>query len=97
MGKYTFLLFKTLLITIFFFNFQKILGNEKFKAENSKSNEVRDWIELFKKEIRGVHPNEIGGKEEIKTDESMESKNSKKRIIDEIGTGLSDKAFILIL
>ena len=109
MGKYTFLLIKILLFTTFLVNSQKILGNDElnavdlnkientdaFEAKFSKENKVRDWIELFKKEIRNFNPNEIEVKEEINVNETMESKKSKERIIDEIGTGLSDKGMYL--
>ena len=109
MGKYTFLLIKILLFTTFLVNSQKILGNDElnavdlnkientdaFEAKFSKENKVRDWIELFKKEIRNFNPNEIEVKEEIKVNGTMESKKSKERIIDEIGTGLSDKGMYL--
>ena len=109
MGKYTFLLFKTLLFTTFLSNSLKILGNDELnavdlndidnkdqiQAQKSKENKVRDWIELFKKEIRNFNPNEIEVKEEIKVNGTMESKKSKERIIDEIGTGLSDKGIYL--
>jgi len=108
-GKYTFLLIKILLFTTFLVNSQKILGNDElnavdlnkientdaFEAKFSKENKVRDWIELFKKEIRNFNPNEIEVKEEIKVNGTMESKKSKERIIDEIGTGLSDKGMYL--
>ena len=90
-------------------NSQKILGkdelkavdsseienNSEFKAEDSKKNKVRDWIELFKKEIRKFNPNEIEVKQEIKVNRKMEIKKSKERIINEIGTGLSDKGIYL--
>ena len=87
MSKYTFLLFKTILFTAFLSNSLKILGNDglrkvdldnfdnkvEIKAQKSKKNEVRDWIELFKKEIRSVGPNEIEGNEEIKKSGKMET------------------------
>ena len=108
MSKYTFLLFKTFLVSAFLSNSLKILGNDELrevdpididnkdeiKAQKSKKNEVRDWIELFKKEIRSVDPNEIKDNEETKNG-TIESKDSRKRIIAEIGTGLSEKGMYL--
>jgi len=109
-SKYTFLLLKTLLYTTFLCNSQKIIGKEKFrevtlqeinikkgqiKTQNSKKNEVYDWIELFRKEIRSVDPNENEVNEEIKVNEKIESKDSRERIIEEIGTGLSEKGIYL--
>ena len=109
MGKYTFLLFKTLLITAFLSNSQNIIGKDKLKAvdhneienksankaQNSKKNEVYDWIELFRKEIRSVDPNEIEVNEKIKNSGAIESKYSKERLIEEIGAGLSEKGIYL--
>ena len=109
MSKYTFLLFKTLLITAFLGNSQNILGKDELKsvdlkeienkseikAQNSKKNEVYDWIELFRKEIRSVDPNEIEFNEKKKNRGAMESKNSKKRLIGEVGAGLSEKGIYL--
>ena len=71
MGKYTFSLFKTFLVTSFLGKSQKILGEDEIrsidpidienkstiKAQNSKKKDVYDWIELFRKEIRSVNPN----------------------------------------
>ena len=108
MSKYTFLLFKTFLVSAFLSNSLKILGNDELrevdpididnkdeiKAQKSKKNEVRDWIELFKKEIRSVDPNEIKDNEETKNG-TIESKDSRKSIIAEIGTGLSEKGMYL--
>ena len=109
MGKYTFLLFKTLLITAFLSNSQNIIGKDKLKAvdhneienksankaQNSKKNEVYDWIELFRKEIRSVDPNEIEVNEKIKNSGAIESKYSKERLIEVIGAGLSEKGIYL--
>ena len=107
MRKYTFILFKTFLFTSFFFNSQIVLGNEELKSaglnnidseeieEDSTKNEVSDWIELLKKEIKEVDLIEIEEKEDMKTDRSINNKDSKERIIEEIGTGLSDKGVYL--
>ena len=109
MSKYNFLLLKTFLLTAFLFNFQGILGkdelktdnpnkienNSKIKGEDSKKNKVRDWIELFRKEIRTVDPKEIEVNEDIKLYGTMKSKDSKERLIREIGTGLSEKGIYL--
>ena len=95
MSKYTFLLFKIFLFTAFLNDSQKILGKDELKAvdlnninnkdlikaEDAKKNKVKDWIELFRKEIRSVDPNEIEIKEEIKNSGTMESKNSRKGLI----------------
>ena len=52
MGKYTNLLFKTLVMSILFFNFQKVFGNEKNIDEKLENNKAKDWIEELKEEIR---------------------------------------------
>jgi len=68
---------------------------EEIKLEHFKSNEVYDWIELFRKEIRAVDPIEIEDNEEIKNSEAMEGKDLRERIIEEIGTGLSEKGIYI--
>ena len=108
MSKYTFLLFKIFLFTAFIGNSQKILGTDELSAVDqnditnketikteSKENKVRDWIELFKKEIRDVDQNELEVNEEIKNSGAMEIKDSRERFIAEIGTGLSEKGIYL--
>ena len=109
MSKYTFLLFKIIFFTAFLSNSLKILGNDELrevdlngidnkdeiKAQKSKKNEVRDWIELFRKEIRSVDPIEIEVKDEINNHEAIESKDSRKSILEEVGTGLSEKGIYL--
>ena len=109
MSKYTALLFKILLSAAFLFNSQKISGKDELREVNSnlidnnsgtkvgdlKKNEVNDWIELFRKEIRSVDPNEIEVKEDINSFGAMENKDSNKRLIGEIGAGLSEKGIYL--
>ena len=72
-----------------------IENKDAFKAEVSKENKVRDWIELFRKEIRSVDPNEIEVKEGINNSSTKENKNSRGRLIGEIGAGLSEKGIYL--
>ena len=109
MGKYTNLLFKILFSTAFLFNSQKISGKDEFrevnsnlidnksdtKAEDLNKNEVNDWIELFRKEIRSVDPNENEVKGKINPSNTIESKNLRGMIFEEIGTGLSEKGIYL--
>ena len=102
MSKYTFLLFKTFFFTAFLVNSQRILGQDELirsvdhsEIEKKHANKVNDWIELFRKEIRSVEPQEIKVKEEIKVYGRMESKDSKERLIGEIGAGLSEKGIYL--
>jgi len=107
--KYFFLFLKTLILTVFLSNSQNILGEDELRsvdpnelknksaieAQNSKKNEVYDWIELFRKEIRSVDPNENEVKENINPGSTIESKNLRGRIFEEIGTGLSEKGIYL--
>ncbi len=109
MGKYTFLLLKTFLFTAFLSYSLKILGKDELrtidpneidtksaiKEEDSKKNQVNDWIELFKKKIRPVYPNEIEVKEDIKNRGTIKRKDSRERLIGEIGAGLSEKGIYL--
>ena len=109
MRKYTFLFFKALIVTVFLGNSQNILGKDELRsvdpnelenksaieAQNSKKNDVYDWIELFRKEIRSVDPNEIEINEKIKNRGPLDSKDSGERLIGEIGAGLSEKGMYL--
>ena len=54
MSKYTNLLFKTLMIPILLFNFQKVFGNEKNIDEKLENNKAKDWIEDLKEEIKSI-------------------------------------------
>ena len=47
-SKYTNLLFKTLMIPILFFNFQRVFGDEKNINEKLENNKAKDWIEELK-------------------------------------------------
>ena len=98
-----------MLFTALICNAQKILGDgslkavdlneienkDAFKAEVSTKNKVREWIELFRKEIRSIDTNQIEIKEDIKNNGAMENKNSSERLIGEIGAGLSEKGIYL--
>ena len=94
MSKYMFLLFKTLMISILFFNFQKVFGNEKNINQKLKNSKGEDWIEELKEEIKEVDL-EINVKDEILTEKEKKKKVSKKKFIEEIGTGLSEKGIYL--
>ena len=60
MRKYTNLLFKTLMIPIVFFNFQKVFGNEKNIDEKLENNKAKDWIEDLKEEIKAIEQGNEG-------------------------------------
>ena len=76
-------------------NLQETVIEEPSKVEYSKKNEDSEWIDLLEKEIREVFQNEIDDKYEIKTEGTSDNKDSRKRIIEEIGAGLSEKGIYL--
>ena len=94
MGKYTNLLFKTLMIPILFFNFQRVFGDEKNINEKLENNKAKDWIEELKEEIRELDQ-ERNLKDEKKAEDLRKNKGSGKKIFEEIGTGLSEKGIYL--
>ena len=60
MRKYTNLLFKTLMIPILFFNFQRVFGDEKNINEKLENNKAKDWIEELKEEIKAIEQGNEG-------------------------------------
>jgi len=111
MSKYTRLIFELITFTVIFITGQKVLANEEIKAVEKKDkdwieelkeeikdveqkNEGKDWIEELKEEIRAVdQENYI--KDKIKAEELSKNKGSGKKIVEEIGTGLSEKGIYL--
>ena len=65
-------------------------------AKDLKYGESEDWIALLKEEIREVDKARKL-KDEKEAKEARKDQNSEKRIIEEIGTGLSDKGIYLDL
>ena len=95
MNKYTFLLFKTLVLTIFLFIGQKVFANENKEAKVLQESEGQDWIDKVMEEIRSLDLSEFEDETEIKADDQKERKFSEKKIFAEIGTGLSEKGIYL--
>ena len=95
MKKYTFLLFKTLFLTVFLFIGQKVFANENKEAKVLQASEGQDWIDKVKEEIRSLDLSEFEDETEIKADDQKERKFSEKKIFAEIGTGLSEKGIYL--
>ena len=95
MNKYTFLLFKTIFLTVFFFIGQEVFANENTEANFLQESEGNDWIDRVKEEIRSVDLSEFEDKTEIKSEDRKENKFSEKKIFAEIGTGLSEKGIYL--
>ena len=95
MGKYAFLLFKTLFLTVFLFIGQKLFANENKEAKVLQASEGQDWIDKVKEEIRSLDLSEFEDETEIKADDQKERKFSEKKIFAEIGTGLSEKGIYL--
>ena len=95
MGKYTFLISKTIFLTVFLFIGQKVFANENTEAEVLQDSEGQDLIEKVKEEIRSLDLSEFEDETEIKADDQKERKFSEKKIFAEIGTGLSEKGIYL--
>ena len=95
MNKYTFLLFKTIFLTVFLFIGQKVFANENKEAKVLQASEGQDWIDKVKEEIRSLDLSEFEDETEIKADDQKERKFSEKKIFAEIGTGLSEKGIYL--
>ena len=93
MGKYTKLLFELITFTVILISGQEVLANEEIKDVEQKS-EGKDWIEELKEEIRAVDQG-IDLKDEIKVETQRKNKVSDKKIVEEIGTGLSEKGIYL--
>ena len=95
MNKYTFLLFKTIILTTFLISGQKVFANENKEAKVLQASEGQDWIDKVKEEIRSLDLSEFEDETEIKADDQKERKFSEKKIFAEIGTGLSEKGIYL--
>ena len=95
MNKYTFLLFKTIFLTVFLFIGQKVFANQNKEAKVLQASEGQDWIDKVKEEIRSLDLSEFEDETEIKADDQKERKFSEKKIFAEIGTGLSEKGIYL--
>ena len=87
------LLFEFLTIAAILFTGHRVLANEKIKAIEQE-NERKDWIEELKEEIREVDQ-ESNVKDEINTEKEKKKQVSKTKIIEEIGTGISEKGINL--
>ena len=95
MHKYKILLFKTIFLTIFLFIGQKVFANENNEAKVLQEIEGQDWIDKVMEEIRSLDLSEFEDETEIKADDQKERKFSEKKILAEIGTGLSEKGIYL--
>ena len=95
MNKYTFLLFKTIFLTVFLSIGQKVFANENKEAKVLQASEGQDWIDKVKEEIRSLDLSEFEDETDIKADDQKERKFSEKKNFTEIGTGLSEKGIYL--
>ena len=95
MGKYAFLLFKTLFLTAFLFIRQELFANENKEAKVLQVSEGQNWIDKVKEEIRSLDLSEFEDETDIKADDQKERKFSEKKNFTEIGTGLSEKGIYL--
>ena len=93
MGKDTSLLFEFFTIAAILFSGQRVLANEDIKTVKQQG-EGKDWIEELKEEIREVDQ-ESNVKDQIKKEKEKKKKVSRKKIFEEIGTGLSEKGIYL--
>ena len=95
MSKSNFYVLKIFTFILLFSNFSEVLGNEEIKKENINENDTKDWIELIKEEIREVDLNNNETKKIRSVDINENEFKEEKKIIDEIGSGLSEKGINL--
>ena len=93
MKKYKLLLFAWFSIAKVLISGQEILANEEIR-EVEKESKSKDWIEELKDEIKAIEKENIVEKKIIK-EGSKKKKVSRKKIVEEIGTGLSEKGIYL--
>ena len=100
-------LLKIFTITLLFSNFPEVLGSEEIKKENANESDTKDWINYKRrnkevdlknnenKKTRSVDINENEFKEEKSKVNLNKNEVKEKKIIDEIGSGLSEKGINL--
>ena len=91
--KYTISLFKFIFFLAILITGSRVLAKENIKVVKQK-NEFKDWIEELKEEIIEVDQ-EINIKDEIKTEKEKKKQVSRKKFVEEIGAGLSEKGIYL--
>ena len=93
MSRYTCFIFKLITFAAILSSCNTVLANEKIKTIEQK-NEGKDWIEELIEEIREVDQ-EINVKDEIKTEKENKKQVLRKKFVEEIGSGLSEKGIYL--
>ena len=91
--KYTISLFKLIFFLAILITGSRVLAKENIKVVKQK-NEFKDWIEELNEEIIEVDQ-EINIKDEIKTEKEKKKQVSRKKFVEEIGAGLSEKGIYL--
>ena len=93
MSRYTCFIFKIITFAAILSSCNTVLANEKIKTIEQK-NGGKDWIEELIEEIREVDQ-EINVKDEIKTEKENKKQVLRKKFVEEIGSGLSEKGIYL--